>query len=130
MTSTPDPGLAVAYRIAASVTWADIGARDGKTGKVAKRDAKRLAKKTSVAARLKANASRGVVLQREAAITSDGWCAAHHCFRTECTYRTHVRTVRCLDALWDKVAAKAAAKGTDTNAGVTAALEAWAASEG
>ena len=63
MTSTPDPGLAVAYRIAASVTWADIGARDGKTGKVAKRDAKRLAKKTSAAARLKANASRGVVLR-------------------------------------------------------------------
>ena len=61
--STPDDGLALAHRIAASVTWAQIGARDGKPGKVAKRDAKRLARKTSAAARLKENATREVVLR-------------------------------------------------------------------
>ena len=69
------------------------------------------------------------VLQ-EAAITADGWCAAHHCFPSECSGRTHVHTVRCLNSLWEKVAVQAAAKGMDTNAGVTAALEAWAAGEG
>ena len=129
MNSTPDPGLELAHRIASAVTWAQIGARDGKTGKIAKRDAKRLARKTSAAARLKANATRGVVL-REAAITADGWCAAHHCFPSECSSRTHVHTVRLLNGLWERVAAQAAAKGIDTNAGVTAALEAWAAGEG
>jgi hypothetical protein len=60
-------------------------------------------------------------------VTRDGWCSAHHCDRADCCDRTHVRTVRCLDSLWEKVAVRAAAKGMDTNAGVTAALEAWAA---
>ena len=63
---------------------------------------------------------------REATIPPDGWCPTHHCFPAECTDRTHVHTVRLLNALWEKVAAKAAAKKMDTNAGVTAALEAWA----
>ena len=61
--TSPDPGLALAHRIAASVTWAQIGARDGKPGKVAKRDAKRLARKMSRAARLQENATREVVLR-------------------------------------------------------------------
>jgi hypothetical protein len=81
MTSTPDPGRAVAHRIAALVTWADIGAEDGKPPKVAKRDAKRLAKKMVAAARLKANASRGVVLRRVAhcrAVTNRVFLACDH----------------------------------------------------
>ena len=61
--TSPDPGLALAHRIAASVTWAQIGARDGKPGPVAKRDAKRLARKMSRAARLQENATREVVLR-------------------------------------------------------------------
>ena len=73
--------------------------------------------------------SREAVLQ-EAAITADGWCGAHHCFPSECSSRTHVHTVRLLNALWERVAAKAAARGMDTNAGVTAALEAWASESG
>ena len=60
--TSPDPGLVLAHQIAASVTWAQIGARDGKTGKIAKRDAKRLARKMSRAARLQENATREVVL--------------------------------------------------------------------
>jgi hypothetical protein len=58
-------------------------------------------------------------------VTADGWCAAHHMFRSECSERTHVHTVRCLDALWEKVAAAAAAKRMDTNSAVVAAIEAW-----
>jgi hypothetical protein len=46
-------------------------------------------------------------------------------FRSECSERTHVHTVRCLDALWERVAAAAAAKRMDTNSGVVAAIEAW-----
>ena len=110
-------------------SWAAIGRTLGKDPKVAKRDAKRLARKTSRAAWQQESATREAVLQ-EAAITADGWCAAHHCFPSECSSRTHVHTVRLLNSLWERVAATAAAKGMDTNAGVTAALEAWAAGEG
>jgi hypothetical protein len=53
-------------------------------------------------------------------------CPAHHCDPADCKDRTHVHTVRCTNTLWDRVAAKAAAAGRDTNSGVTAALEAWA----
>ena len=56
----------------------------------------------------------------------DGTCTAHHCDPADCRGRTHVVTVRLTGTLWDQVAAKAAARKIDTNAGAVQALEAWA----
>ena len=59
-------------------------------------------------------------------MTRDGTCSAHHCDPADCRDRTHVVTVRLTGTLWDAVAAKAAARRMDTNAGAVRALEAWA----
>jgi len=65
--STPGDGLALLHRIAAAkdagMTWAQIGARYGLSGREAKRLAHRLEDKAGPAEWLKANASRGVVLR-------------------------------------------------------------------
>jgi hypothetical protein len=65
--STPDTGLALLHRIAAAkaagMTWAQIGARYGLSGREAKRLAHRLEAKAAPAEWVKANASRGVVLR-------------------------------------------------------------------